>query len=113
MKINRLVSNEMLGFVPHPNHALGYEFQSRHGLGGSKMLSRQQTLSNSNGQFNDMKTIGRKSVIFPAFIHNANISMRCSLIIRNQPIQFSHLQRGRISFIIEAYSKFYSLILHG
>src|SRR5437660_1046050 len=61
---------------------------------------RGKCLLNIQGQLNRVKAAGYKGVIFAAFIDHAEIAVSSSLIVRDHTIQFPHLERGWITFIV-------------
>jgi hypothetical protein len=58
-----------------------------------------------------VKAAGRKGIIFAAFIDDAKVPMGGRLIIWNHPVQFPHLKRSWVAFIIQADSKLEGLVV--
>jgi hypothetical protein len=57
-----------------------------------------------------VKAVGCKSIVFTALIDHADVSVSCSIFIRDHAVKLPYLQRSRVPVIIEAYSKYQCLI---
>jgi len=57
-----------------------------------------------------VKAIGCKSIVFTALIDYTDVSVGCSLFIRDYAVKLTYLQRSRVPIIIEAYGKYQCLV---
>lgn len=56
-------------------------------------------------EFDLVKSIGIKCVIFATFIHHANVPVRSGLPVGNYAIHFSDFERSLIALVVETNRK--------
>src|SRR6266436_8202809 len=80
-------------------------------MSSSNLSGPQQRLLDGARQFDEDKIVFRVEVVFAAFIDNSDIAIHCSVLVRQDTIDFVKLQGGWIILIINANSKFQGRLL--
>jgi hypothetical protein len=53
-------------------------------------------------QVHDVEAVGCKRIIFTALVHDANVAVGFTFLIRDHLIEFPHLKRGFVPLIVKA-----------